>query len=132
MAVGKATRFRAGQSGNPGGRPKTSREIVDLARMNAPEGLEVLLSIMRNPEARDADRLAAVRELLARGYGRPSVSIVVHAAEEAPSISAALRRRQSSGLHFRKQTHWGTLSEKRLQPAGTGSEPQLQSCPSGQ
>ena len=60
-------------------------EIVDLARMDAPEGLEVLLSIMRSPEARDADRLAAVRELLERGYGRPSVSIVVHAAEEAPS-----------------------------------------------
>ena len=62
--------FKPGQSGNPGGRPK--RHIGDLSRETrryAQLALGVLVKICRTGLERN--RLAAARELLDRGYGRP-------------------------------------------------------------
>src|SRR5437764_12444772 len=62
--------FKPGQSGNPGGRPK--RHIGDLSRETrryAQLALSTLVKICRGGLERN--RLAAARELLDRGYGRP-------------------------------------------------------------
>ena len=67
--------FRPGQSGNPGGRPAVSAEIRVLARERTPEAINVLTEIMRDPKAPPAARVAACRELLDRGYGRPESSV---------------------------------------------------------
>jgi hypothetical protein len=63
--------FRRGQSGNPSGRPKALQELVELARA------ETLPSLKKIVELRDqADdprvQLAAAREILDRGWGRPT------------------------------------------------------------
>ena len=45
------TSFRPGQSGNPTGRPKTDPTVRDLARQYTAEAIEVLVSILRDPNA---------------------------------------------------------------------------------
>lgn len=65
--------FQAGQSGNPGGRP---RAVVDgvhvptLARSYGPEAVETLAKIMRNEEAPPNARVKAAEVLLDRGFGK--------------------------------------------------------------
>ena len=67
--------FKRGLSGNPGGRPAVSVELRALARERTPEAMRVLTGIMKDPKAPAAARVAACRELLDRGYGRPVIEI---------------------------------------------------------
>jgi hypothetical protein len=55
-----------GQSGNPGGRAKSTAEVKrirELARQNVDEAYQVLLDLMRNGES-DSVRRACARDLL--------------------------------------------------------------------
>ena len=63
-------RFRKGESGNPGGRPKVLAEIQELARQSAPSAIAELARLALKAKSETA-RIAAIRELLDRGYGRP-------------------------------------------------------------
>ena len=62
--------FQPGQSGNPGGRPKgVARAFRDVLGGSPAEAAQGLLEIARTAK-RDADRIAAWRELLDRGWGK--------------------------------------------------------------
>jgi len=63
------SKFRPGQSGNPGGRPK-SAHVSELARAQTDACVETLVKIRDNVRAPAAARIAAVKELLDRGYGK--------------------------------------------------------------
>ncbi len=63
-------RFQPGRSGNPGGRPKSTHSIQELARKHAPEALDVLVQIMLNEKAPPNARVAAANTLLDRAYGK--------------------------------------------------------------
>lgn len=71
-----ATRFKPGQSGNPGGKPGGYKGFAAAIRRetrNGEEMLEMLLSIMRgtvDTGATTAERMQAVRMLLDRGIGK--------------------------------------------------------------
>src|SRR5262249_49138624 len=67
--------FQPGVSGNPGGRPKEVREVKVLARERTATAIETLTKIMEDPKAPPAARVAACRELLDRGYGRPESAL---------------------------------------------------------
>ena len=67
------TRFRPGQSGNPGGRPKAERSVRDLAQQYTAEAVEALVDVVRT--GKPAERVQAATALLDRGWGRPSASI---------------------------------------------------------
>ena len=67
--LGNLKPWRKGQSGNPAGRPRGIASTVRAA--TDPESLVgVLLDVAQDARAKPSERIAAVRELLDRGYGK--------------------------------------------------------------
>ena len=64
-------RFKKGQSGNPGGRPKIFTEVKQAAREHTEAAIETLVGVMNNEEATAAARVAAANAILDRGWGKP-------------------------------------------------------------
>jgi hypothetical protein len=62
-------KFPKGKSGNPGGRPKVLGEVQALARQYAPTAIVELARLALKAKNETA-RIAAIRGLLDRGYGR--------------------------------------------------------------
>lgn len=78
--TGNSTSFKAGQSGNPGGRPRKTQEqkdALEAIRNLAPEASQVLHSIMRSASTPPAARLKAVEIVLDRTYGKPDMAVKV-------------------------------------------------------
>jgi Family of unknown function (DUF5681) len=69
-------KFRKGQSGNPGGRPKVLGDVQEMARQHAPRAIVELARLALKAKSETA-RIAAIRELLDRGYGRPRQAMEV-------------------------------------------------------
>jgi hypothetical protein len=76
-------KFRKGQSGNPGGRPKVLGEVQELARQHAPAVIVELARLALKAKSETA-RIAAIRELLDRGYGRPRQTMEVSIPADNP------------------------------------------------
>jgi hypothetical protein len=68
FAKGNAFGFKPGESGNPGGRPKS--DVVSLARQHTPEAINRLVALMRQDDDLDI-ALAATSAIIDRGWGRP-------------------------------------------------------------
>ena len=77
-------KFKPGQSGNPGGRPKVLGEVQTLARQYTTEAIEALVAIMRNKQAPPAAVALASNSILDRGYGRPAQTIAASVNRQAP------------------------------------------------
>src|SRR6478752_2289478 len=69
-----STAFKPGQSGNPGGRPKGLRDVIELARLHTPAAIESLVRIMSSEKSPPAAVVAASVALLDRGWGKPMQS----------------------------------------------------------
>jgi len=83
VAERKKLKFRKGQSGNPGGRPKVLGEVQELARQHAPTVIVELARLALRAKSETA-RIAAIRELLDRGYGRPRQAMEVSVPADNP------------------------------------------------
>ncbi|MFB0490201.1 hypothetical protein ABIE45_002787 [Methylobacterium sp. OAE515] len=68
------SQFQPGQSGNPGGRPKASAKVRELAREYTEQALQVLVQIATEGES-EAARVAAANAILDRAYGKPTQPI---------------------------------------------------------
>jgi hypothetical protein len=73
MAV-SSTSFPAGQSGNPGGRPKVLADVQALARRHTRKAIRTIAGVMNDKKADPRARVAAALALLDRGYGKPAQS----------------------------------------------------------
>jgi DNA-binding transcriptional MerR regulator len=71
-------KFPKGKSGNPGGRPKVLGDVQELARQYSPAAIVELARLALKAKNENA-RIAAIRELLDRGYGRSRQSMEVSA-----------------------------------------------------
>lgn len=67
--------FQPGQSGNPGGRPKESSRVKELARAHSEAAVATLAMVMNDENAKPGERVAAANALLDRGYGKPAQMI---------------------------------------------------------
>ena len=62
--------FLPGQSGNPGGRPKAVRDVIEAARQHTPAAVARLAYWMQSDDPRAS--VAACQALLDRGWGKPT------------------------------------------------------------
>jgi hypothetical protein len=74
--------FQPGQSGNPGGRPAIVGELRELARAHAPEAVAELARLAKDAKSETA-RIAAIKELLDRAYGKPTQFVAAENDEPA-------------------------------------------------
>lgn len=87
--------FAPGQSGNPGGRPRTLIDVQELARQHTEQAIRTLVQALDDPKL----RVQAACALLDRGWGRPVQSVEIDAAANslmmhfwaATKVSAELR-----------------------------------------
>ena len=79
-----STSFQKGQSGNPGGRPKTVKEVIELARSRTALAIETLAKICMDPKVPPSARVSAATALLDRGYGKPSQNLELTGADKGP------------------------------------------------
>jgi hypothetical protein len=67
--------FQPGQSGNPGGRPKTvlanGLTLREMARQHTEDALNALVHVVTKGESETA-RVTAAQALLDRGWGKPT------------------------------------------------------------
>ena len=79
---GPSGKYRKGFSGNPGGRPKTIKEVRALAQLKAPRVIEELFKIATDKKNNPNARVAACKELLNRAVGKAEGANMLLAREE--------------------------------------------------
>lgn len=62
--------FKKGESGNPGGRPKEEREVLELARSKSRRAVERLTEWMESDNAKAS--VSAANAILDRAFGKPT------------------------------------------------------------
>ena len=88
----KGTRFQPGQSGNPSGRPKRTKEEKDAlneVRKLAPKAAQRLAKILEDETVSRAILLKAIEIVFDRTYGRPESSVKVTSVQETLEESEA-------------------------------------------
>jgi hypothetical protein len=77
--------FKPGQSGNPGGRPKAEREVIDLAREGSVRAIGRLIELIEDKDGRIA--VSAANSVLDRAFGKPTQPI--SGDEDKPPVGVA-------------------------------------------
>ena len=85
--------FKKGESGNAGGRPKVIAELRALARAHAPDAIKELARLAIKAKS-EATRVAAIRELLDRGYGKAGQAPVTENEVDPTDLTAEELRRE--------------------------------------
>ena len=106
MSKPRGKPFPKGCSGNPGGKPKNPKAILDrqviadvkeLSRLEGPEAVRQLAAIMKDERAPHAARVSAANSLLDRGYGRPTQGVDLTA-----NVSAVLPQERARDIIARR------------------------------
>lgn len=99
----KGVRYGGRKKGTPN---KATADVKALAQVHGPEAIRTLVSLFQNKKSPAAARVAAIKELLDRGYGKAPqavelttptplagvVEVVVRTREEAKDVLSRLRK----------------------------------------
>lgn len=85
-------RFLPGQSGNPGGRPRTPASVRESFRECTELALTTLKQVMQDVEAPPSSRVKAAEVTLAYGWGRPTQPFEISGPEGGPVKTEAVSR----------------------------------------
>ncbi len=88
------TSFKAGQSGNPIGRPKKTEEQLTLEAMcrdKTPQALTTILELMEEAD-KDSTRLSAAQYIIDRGWGKAAQAVSVTGSEGGPVVIEIIKR----------------------------------------
>jgi hypothetical protein len=96
------SRWKKGQSGNPGGRPKLIGHVRELAQQQTEKSIKRLVSILDDKDAPHAAVVAAARELLDRGWGKSSQPI--GGASDLPPIRSVRELSEAELMAFAQQS----------------------------
>ena len=83
--------FVAGQSGNPGGRPKALKGVEEAARAHTTRALAVLVEVMNSKKSPAVARNQAASILLDRGWGKPKQTQEIEVRADLPAALEAMR-----------------------------------------
>lgn len=99
--VGKATQFKPGQSGNPGGRPRT-HGLLDVLRSAVDETVaKALVEVLIAEALKGRNPLPAIQTIFDRLEGRPKQAI------DFNDITDAMKDRSPEDLlHYAQTGHW--------------------------
>ncbi len=111
--------FTAGQSGNPGGRPRLPDDVKALARSYTRKAIETAAEIMLNPEETGTARMSAVNTLLNRGWGMPAQHVTT---ENLGNLSDAELRAELAAA-VAELRHGGLDAAGESSAAGSGTAP---------
>ena len=85
-------RFQPGQSGNPQGRRIETSEgfknIREICKLRSTKMVDILTTIAEDEEERGMTRVAAIREILDRAWGKPTQEVAISTSEiESKDVS---------------------------------------------
>jgi hypothetical protein len=114
-------RFKPGQSGNPGGRPRAIVEVAKAAREYTIEALETLAAIMRNRDATASARVSACEILIERGWGKAPQMITLRRDQNMKELSDDELIAIAFGDAANDETETDSGPDDSAPPNGSGS-----------
>lgn len=110
--------FKPGQSGNPGGRPKTNPIVVELARAHTQEAILKLVELMRlDDEDSRSVQATAAKAILDRAWGTAPQQIILTGDDENPVRYAIDRPERES------RAEWEARVAKKLANVDPATRP---------
>ena len=80
-------RFVAGNRANPGGRPKTPKEIQEALQKLTPAALEVYRKALEDPDVPWKEKIKVAQDILDRVLGKPQQSVQLEETDKSISIT---------------------------------------------
>lgn len=90
--------FQPGRSGNPGGKPKAVKDVVEAAREHSAAAIKALAAVIANPAADERAVVAAAKVLLDRAWGQAPQAIQVAVTSELEALPPDVRRAAIAAL----------------------------------
>jgi hypothetical protein len=121
--LGELSRWKPGQSGNPGGKPRVLAEILAMGHSNTPAIMQRLIDAALH-SADAAVWIPAAREVLNRTFGKPSQQVeVIGGVEHRHFVLRAPTVLESSEAWEQKYGQVIDASTSEAQPEPARSEP---------
>ena len=116
MPVGR--RFEPGKSGNPGGRPKGLAAAVK-AKVQPEDLVAVLVDVAQDARAKPSERIAAVRELADRGWGKAPAFAAIEGGDPL-ELSAIAQEIQGIADELAARRQGTPVGDAESRAAGSG------------